>query len=114
MEVCKLTSDFSTYQNTQVLMRQGNDRKPDIGAFAQYIVTKGDIAIHIPPNMNFEEAATLPCALGTIALAFYRYLELPPLTFPLPEKSSGSFILIYGGSSATGTVAIQFAKLYVP
>ena len=68
--------------------------------------------MHIPPQMSFEEAATLGCGVGTIALGLYKYLELPMLSLPLEEKKAdGPFILIYGGSSATGTLAIQFAKL---
>jgi NADPH:quinone reductase-like Zn-dependent oxidoreductase len=68
--------------------------------------------MHIPSHMSFEDAATLPCGIGTIALGFYRHLELPILSLPLDEKKGdGKSILIYGGSSATGTLAIQFAKL---
>ena len=75
-------------------------------------MVKGDIALHIPDHMSFEEAATLPGGLATIALGFYRYLELPLLTWPLGEtmRDKGP-VLIYGGSSATGTLAIQFARL---
>lgn len=76
---------------------------------------KGDISLHIPPNMTFEDAATLPCGMATVGLGFYRHLELPLLTLPVAEEKSGGgdgpFILIYGGSSATGSLAIQFAKL---
>jgi NADPH:quinone reductase-like Zn-dependent oxidoreductase len=92
----------------------GNDYEPEDGTFAEYFVTKGDIAIHIPENISFEEAATLGCGIFTVALGFYRYLELPFLTLPLKENTGGCPpILIYGGSSATGTLAIQFAKLFV-
>lgn len=62
--------------------------------------------------MSFEDAATLPCGIGTVAAGFYRHLELPMLTWPLPDiVANGPPLLIYGGSSATGTLAIQFAKL---
>ena len=91
---------------------QGNDLEPEDGTFAEYIVVKGDIAMHIPPNISFEEAATLGCGIATIALGMYRYLGLPLLTLPLEERrSDGPPILIYGASSATGTLAVQFAKL---
>lgn len=90
---------------------EGNDVEPEDGTFAEYIVIKGDIAMHIPPSLSFEEASTLGGGIATVALALYRYLELPFLTFPLERKSDGRYILIYGGSTATGTLAIQFAKL---
>jgi NADPH:quinone reductase-like Zn-dependent oxidoreductase len=71
-------------------------------------VAKGDVVIHVPSYLSFSNAATLPCALGSVALALYIHLEipLPPATVP-----GGSWIFVYGGSSATGSMAIQFAKL---
>lgn len=108
------------YNSAQELTQAtGNDRNPVVGTFANFILMKGDISLHIPDSMSFEDAATLPCGIGTVGLAFYRYLELPFVSLPIPEKKSESeggrerFILIYGGSSATGSLAIQFAKLYV-
>jgi NADPH:quinone reductase-like Zn-dependent oxidoreductase len=56
--------------------------------------------------MTFEETATLGVGLTTSGQT---------LGFPLPgekQPEEEKFILIYGGSSATGTLAIQFAKLY--
>lgn len=65
--------------------------------------------------MSFEDASTLGCAIFTIGLGFYRYLEMPFLSLPLEESNDNQkLLLIYGGSSASGTIAIQFAKLWVP
>ncbi|TGO39130.1 hypothetical protein BHYA_0060g00430 [Botrytis hyacinthi] len=91
--ICLTSADVNT----------GNDIEPEDGTFATYIVVKGDVVFHIPDSVSFEEAASLGVGITTVALGFYKYLSLPLLTkFP---------ILIYGGSSATGTLAIQFAKL---
>jgi len=89
-----------------------NDRNPATGTFANYIIMKGDLTLKIPPTMSFENAATLPCGLATVGLGFYKHLEIPFLTYPV-EPKTGPFILIYGGSSATGSLGIQVAKLYV-
>ncbi|THV46386.1 hypothetical protein BGAL_0390g00030 [Botrytis galanthina] len=91
----------------------GNDIEPEDGTFATYIVVKGDVAFHIPENISFEEAASLGVGVTTVALGFYKYLSLPLLKFPLSTFNPESEfpILIYGGSCATGTLAIQFAKL---
>jgi NADPH:quinone reductase-like Zn-dependent oxidoreductase len=90
----------------------GNDLNPQDGTFAQYILLKGDIALRIPPNVSFEEAATLPGGLGNTGLALYRHLGLPFPTLPIDEmKKDGRSILIYGGSTATATMVVQFAKL---
>jgi NADPH:quinone reductase-like Zn-dependent oxidoreductase len=91
---------------------EGNEAQAEDGTFAEYIVVKGDIAIHIPQSMSFEDASSLSCGVATTGLALYRYLELPFLTLPIEEKKeTGPPLLIYGGSTATGTIAIQFAKL---
>jgi NADPH:quinone reductase-like Zn-dependent oxidoreductase len=60
--------------------------------------------------MTFEETATLGVGLTTIGQTLYMTLGFPLPGEKQPEEEK--FILIYGGSSATGTLAIQFAKLY--
>ncbi|KAF8865528.1 putative zinc-binding oxidoreductase ToxD [Acephala macrosclerotiorum] len=107
----KVTKRFEKGDRVFGFSHGGNDLEPEDGCFANYILMKGDLCAHIPPNLSFEEAATLPCGLGTVGLGFYKHLELPFPTLPLEKKVNGTPILIYGGSSATGTLAIQFAKL---
>ncbi|KAL1853868.1 hypothetical protein Plec18170_005260 [Paecilomyces lecythidis] len=85
-----------------------NAVQPEDGAFAEYIVAKGDIQMHIPDNLSFQEAATLGVGITTVGQALYQSLELSPPTDPIADPVP---ILIYGGSTATGTLAIQFAKL---
>ncbi|KAE8350331.1 chaperonin 10-like protein [Aspergillus coremiiformis] len=86
----------------------GNAVQPEDGAFAEYIVAKGDIQIRIPDNVSFQEAATLGVGITTVGQGLYQSLKLALPTEPLQEPVP---ILIYGGSTATGTLAIQFAKL---
>jgi NADPH:quinone reductase-like Zn-dependent oxidoreductase len=86
----------------------GNAVQPEDGAFAEYIVAKGDIQIHIPDNLSFQEAATLGVGIVTVGQALYQSLKLALPTEPIKQPVS---ILIYGGSTATGALAIQFAKL---
>ena len=62
----------------------------------------------IPDDLTFEDAATPHVAIVTCALALYQTLRLPALGSP-PRVSVP--VLIYGGSTATGTMAIQYAKL---
>ena len=88
----------------------GNDANPENGAFANIIAVKGDLQMHIPDNMSLEAAATVGVGIGTTGYSLYKILNLP-----LPNTllaSSGEPILVYGGSTATGTLAIKFAKLY--
>jgi NADPH:quinone reductase-like Zn-dependent oxidoreductase len=76
---------------------------------------KGDIAIHLPDHISYENGATLGTGLSTIALSMYspKTLNLPIPQFPIEKRAKAEkFIFIYGGSSASGTLAIQFAKMY--
>jgi NADPH:quinone reductase-like Zn-dependent oxidoreductase len=71
------------------------------------MVKDGHIA-NIPEGMSFEKTATLGTEFTSVGQPFYMTLKLPlptePTKIPYP-------ILIYGGNSATATLAIQFAKL---
>jgi hypothetical protein len=64
--------------------------------------------------MSFEDGATLAVGITTVAQGMYQQLKLPlPSVSMTPTAEAATEpILIYGGSTATGTLAIQFAKLY--
>ena len=81
------------------------------GTFAEYIAAKGDIQFQIPDGMSFEEAATLGVGVLTVGQGLYQSLELPLPTSGSVEGNGKATVLIYGGSTATGTLAIQSAKL---
>lgn len=93
-----------------------NDANAENGAFARYIAVKENIQMHIPDNVSFEAAATTGVGIGTTGYGLYKVLGLP---FPDPTASdhysqteARDTVLIYGGSTATGSLAIQLAKLY--
>lgn len=78
------------------------------GAFGDYVIGNADVQLNIPDNVSFEEAATLGVGITTVGQGLYQFLKLPLPTNPL---STPKPILIYGGSTATGILGIQFAKL---
>ena len=94
----------------------GNYMFPQDGAFAEQIVVKADVGIRIPDTLSFEEAATLGVGVYTCGQGMCQQMGLH---WPLNEEGEArkdqgrekDTVLIYGGSSATGTLAIQFAKL---
>ncbi|KAK7931001.1 zinc-binding oxidoreductase [Apiospora marii] len=79
------------------------------GAFAEYALVRDGHLAKIPEGLRFEEAATLGLGITTVGQALYMTLGLP---LPGDETSLKTpvYVLIYGGSTATGTLAIQFAK----
>ncbi|KAJ6118232.1 hypothetical protein N7471_013699 [Penicillium samsonianum] len=85
-----------------------NAVQPEDGSFAEYIVAKGDLQMKVPDNMSFQDAATLGGGIITVGQTLYQSLKMALPTEPIKNATP---ILIYGGSTATGTLAIQFAKL---
>lgn len=107
MEVLSTNCGTSTLTSTKALT--GNDANPENGAFARYIAVKSDLQMRIPDEVSFEAASTVGVGIGTVGYALYHVLNL---RWPGPEfKDDGETVLIYGGSTATGAIAIQFAKL---
>ncbi|EHA52854.1 hypothetical protein MGG_05132 [Pyricularia oryzae 70-15] len=90
----------------------GNAENMEDGAFAEYINVKDGIALKIPDNITDEQAATLGVGVTTVGQGLYQALRLPlPNDAEAVAAHAGTPILIYGGSTATGVLGIQYAKL---
>ncbi|KAK3052787.1 hypothetical protein LTR09_006270 [Extremus antarcticus] len=105
---CSVTSDVKVGDAIYGLVHGSKIGCRDTGAFAEYAVVKDGLFAKIPPNQTFEDAATWGSATVTNILGLWQKLDLPTPSQPSKEKFP---LLVYGGSSAMGMVAIQLAKL---
>jgi len=102
-----------------------NPKNHQAGAFQEICPNYEDDVLRIPDDMSYETAAGIGGAcVGTAALALYCSLGLSPLP-PWPEESGEAseptpsstppvkpvHVLINGGSTATGVMAVQLVRL---
>ncbi|KAF5857796.1 hypothetical protein ETB97_005248 [Aspergillus alliaceus] len=100
-------------------VHRNNSLEPRVGAFAQYVGATAELLLKIPDTMTFEKASTLGIGLATAGLALFRELEIPVRIEDLIDRAgpdsdvtpNAAWVLVSGGSTATGTRAIQLLKL---
>ncbi|KAM0438451.1 hypothetical protein ACHAPT_001200 [Fusarium lateritium] len=78
------------------------------GAFAEYAITPASTTFHIPEDVEFEEAVTIPLNGLVAAYGLYHVLRLPA-----PWSSAGIEIgpfVIHGAGTAIGALGLKLAK----
>lgn len=109
--------DLSVGDRVAGMVHGMNKLVPEVGAFGEYIVATVHTLLKIPDNMSFEVAATLGLAVGTATFGLFSQLRVPATLEQLRtvavDESTHDFVLVAGGSTATGARAIQLLKLYV-
>lgn len=85
-----------------------NPADHEIGTFAEYVLAQPETLLRVPDNWSMAQAATLGLALLTNIIALWSSLGL---TIDTPSDSAVP-VLIYGGSTACGTMAIQLLRTY--
>jgi NADPH:quinone reductase-like Zn-dependent oxidoreductase len=79
------------------------------GSFAEYVAVIADLLLKMPDEMSFETGAVIGgIAHATVGLALYTSLRLTAT--PEEPAKDPFYVLVYGGSTATGTMAIQLLK----
>ncbi|KAL7893315.1 GroES-like protein [Trichoderma sp. TUCIM 5745] len=100
-----VTKSFKKGDRICGIAHGANQMQPEDGTFAEYILVKGDLQMASPSND--VESATLGVGIATVGQGLYQCLGLP---LPTKPARTSMPILIYGGSTATGILGIQFAK----
>ncbi|MCD2324121.1 NAD(P)H-quinone oxidoreductase [Sphingomonas sp. IC-56] len=72
------------------------------GAYAQYAVAPYAQCLHVPEALSMVEAAAMPETLFTVWTN----------VFERAYATAGDWILVHGGTSGIGTMAIALAKLF--
>jgi NADPH2:quinone reductase len=72
------------------------------GGYAQYAIAQDAQAMKVPPDLSMQEAGAIPETLMTV---WHNVFERGAL-------KGGETLLIHGGSSGIGTMAIQLAKAF--
>lgn len=85
-----------------------NSLNPRIGAFSEYVCVWSDFALKVPDDMSLEEAAALGIATVTIGYALFLSLGIPG--HPDRPAKEPAVVLVYGGSTSSGTMAIQLIR----
>lgn len=92
-----------------------NAADPTNGSFAEYIRVPADLVLRVPSHFKPQDAATLGCALGTAIVALWDSdgLDLPinPASPASPGSDEAVPVLVYGGSTSSGTMALQLLRL---
>ncbi|KAI1126497.1 GroES-like protein [Nemania abortiva] len=80
------------------------------GAFVEYALGFADLACKIPDTMTFEDASSMGVSIGTAGMALFQTLQLPMPGQLNPKDEAPVPVLISGGATSTGTMAIQLLK----
>jgi tumor protein p53-inducible protein 3 len=70
------------------------------GAYAEYVAINEELALPIPENLSFEEAAAIPETFITAYQALFLIGEIQP----------NQWILVHSGAGGVGTAAIQLIR----
>lgn len=105
-------TDILGLEVSGVVTRVGADADPALlgrrvsaltngGGYAEYCVADADLVFNVPDGVSLRDAAALPEALFT---SWFNLIEVG-------QAPSGGWVLIHGGTSGVGSIAIQLMRM---
>ncbi|RXW19602.1 hypothetical protein EST38_g6248 [Candolleomyces aberdarensis] len=115
-EVVGLGEGVSQFSKGDKIFFQGVYQENNHTGFQQFTTADVRTLAKIPPNISYDQAATLPLALSTAYVGLYNIKPYGMgLKTPFKADAGGSYadvpLVILGGSSSVGQLVIQLAKL---
>lgn len=93
------------------MVHGSNPSDPTNGAFAEYIRVRPELLLRVPRDLPMNHASTLGVGLMTNVLALWDPTALALVATPDSPAEKPFSVLVYGGSTATGTLATQLLRL---
>ncbi|KZT64347.1 GroES-like protein [Daedalea quercina L-15889] len=102
------------------VFKEGSLGENPFAGFQQYTLAHEDTTAKIPDNITFDQAATIPLALATSAVALYHDGEnaiggtcglTPPWEAGGRDKYKGQATVVFAGASTVGQMTIELLKL---
>lgn len=113
-EAARLRPDLAIGDKVCGFIHGSNPSDPANGSFAEYLRAHAQLVHRVPEDMSDGEAASMGVASATAVLALWHSLKLPASpVFPLTTTDRGALnhVLVYGASTASGTMILQLLKL---
>ncbi|KAK3068070.1 hypothetical protein LTR53_014633 [Teratosphaeriaceae sp. CCFEE 6253] len=80
------------------------------GTYGEYALFPAHLTMHIPRDMSFEEACTVPLTAATAAAGLFEVDGGLGLPLPFLPATESVPLVIYGASGSVGAYAVQLAK----
>jgi len=103
-------TDFKVGDKVAVA-KKGSSQGNQYNSHQRYVVATDDVASKVPENVSVEIAASLTTNIATVVGALGAKAGLDKPNLDAPVSPNGKKILVYGGSSSVGSLAVQYAAL---
>ena len=83
---------------------------PGYSTFQEFFLMDERLALQIPEEMSYQQAATLGVGTYTACLGLFQGLELGSPVTSSSQRSKGEWVVILGGAGSVGQYSVQIAK----